>query len=255
MKTVSVTELLAWKQCRAAWALRYRDGWVPKAKAINLSLGTVVHMTIEALIRGTIDKGDVEDYADRALTTELNGDMDKINRYRGGVLHSVNQVPPWIWEEEWNVEELLEQTYDDTLTVRYKPDLYRRQDGVLEIIDFKNSDKMPLAYLLDNPQLPWYGALLHQRYPDDLIQFRYIMLPRDTRKRGRDHEPWPLMPQALQAAEDEMLGWAREVGELDTVRNRGFWCSNCDYSPVTRVALTGGDISDILDGLYDRRER
>ena len=271
MKTVSVSELLLWKQCRAQWAFRYRDGLVPKQKATNLILGTAVHVTIEAVLTGTIDRAAIADYAEHALEVEFNGQMDKVGKYAGGVAHSVNQVPPWIWDQEWVVEELLEEVYSGAiivhgaggeydilapkdLTIRYKPDIYRRQDGVLDILDFKNSDKMPLSYLLGNPQLSWYGALLHHRYPDDFIQFQYVMLPRDKRKHGIDHEPWPMGLKTLVAAEEEMLGWAKEVGELEPVRNRGFWCDNCDFSPLTRMALTGGSTSGIINELYQKKE-
>ena len=141
-KTVSISEILAWRSCRRKWYYAYDRRLEPLDRSPFLASGTVVHGAIGAVLSGVESRDDILDIAQTILETELV-DEGKVAKYLPGVVRALGKVPSWLWEKEWTVEQLLEQDYDG-VTVRGKPDMYAVGD-VIDIVEVKTGqDPDPL---------------------------------------------------------------------------------------------------------------
>lgn len=272
MKTVSATSIQDYRKCPRFYKYRYVDRLkVPPSP--NMVSGSVVHRVIEDWLGENIDRSiPVEAYVQGLLIMEFGHHDDawgQAKKYLPGVMRALSKVPEWVWERTWHVEQLMEWEYRDVccagcmgtgtgtahtpvckaVTVRMKPDLWSEHDSIIDIVEFKTTERNPLDYLLFNPQHWYYGVALAQEHPDTFIRFRYVCLPTTT-KRAVEHIPWAFTVNALAQAREELVQGATNTGSADW-RNRGFWCSTCEFKELCAVALTGGDEEGMIEEMKE----
>jgi hypothetical protein len=263
MKTVSVSEIIDWRKCPAAWELHYERGLEVAKTPVPLISGTVIHGTIEALLSGMCEFRDASSWAEQQLLTLFESADDPENltkKYLPGVMKAVNKTPDWVWKNRnnWHVEELMVYTTTDDsggdVQVRMKPDLWGfLQDGNLHLVEFKTQgldtkvapDKALSSYLLFNPQHHWYGVALQDMHPDALIMYSYVVLPTQDKPVAIFEKLFTRKDYAFAKAELDTA--ASSVGEGERYLNRSSLnCNFCDFRPIHEAVLTGADMESML---------
>lgn len=268
MKTISVSELMAWRESKRKhhWAYVERLQ-LPSVGVPQPAQGIAVHAGIEAVMAGVESVDTCVDYALEVFRsfTESDDDSKRYDRFSPGVQHCLEVVPQWVWNQEWLSEELLEvdlgglSLYGTPIVrVRFKPDLYTVTDDFINIVDIKTTGSNPMdalnRYLFNSPQLRWYGVLLNKVYPGRTIQYSYVVLPTSNKYRVAEQQ-WPLNQVMLERFEAEMLGLAYEVVQDGNMEDKTCTCGMfCDFKALCDLWLTGGEIGGMIAEDYSIRE-
>jgi len=276
LKTVSVSEIQTWRDCRQRWEYAFIYEKDNPKRGIPLASGTAVHETIKAVLTGEINKGYMLAYGEHMLRQELSqrDDVEKqVTKFLPGVHRALNWVPEWVWEMDGWVVEVPHTTvfrkdnlrrvqgyYRDGwkgkegITLRYTPDIYRVHIEVVktwdekeieiqyvDVYDFKTGKKDALEYYLTSPQLDYYAVCLSKLYPDAIIRKAYVSLPTGATDKPLEIDLWPLSIAQLEEAERELVQGIEEVGIGAITSRRGTHCTWCDFASVTITRFTGGD--------------
>jgi hypothetical protein len=273
MKTVSVSEIQTWRDCKQRWEYAFVYEKDNPTRGIPLASGTAVHETIKAILTGEINKGYILNYAEHMLRQELfqRDDVEKqVSKYLPGVERALRWVPEWVWEiDDWVVEVPHTTVFsEDTaetqgMSLRYTPDIYRVHTEEVEtwdnkkiktqfvdVYDFKTGKKDALEYYLTSPQLDYYAVCLSKLYPDAIIRKAYVSLPTGANIKPLDLDLWVLTDSQLEEAERELVEGIQDVGVGRISPRRGTHCTWCDFSNVTITRFTGGDWKQVLEEEY-----
>ena len=284
MKTVSVSEIQTWRDCRQRWEYAFVYEKDNPKRSLPLASGTAVHETIKAALTGEINKGYILNYGEHILRQELSqrDDVEKqVTKFLPGVERALKWVPEWVWDtDDWIVEKPHTTVFredssyylhdkavflqnDDGITLRYTPDIYRVHIETVEtwdkkeieiqyvdVYDFKTGKKDALEYYLTSPQLDYYAVCLSKLYPDAIMRKAYVSLPTGATDKPIDMDLWSLTKEQLEEAERELIQGIEEVGVGAITSRRGTHCTWCDFANVTITRFTGGDWKQVLDEEY-----
>lgn len=263
----SVSELLAWRHCQRMWRFRYRDELAPKNRNPFMASGTAVHAAIEAGLR-SFGSG-----PDRALTAMEAGPQllanefkhheyadEQIAKFTDGVLRALRKVPMWVWEgRDWEVEYplvyrtgVVARGEDWAVKVNMRPDIYRVDGKVVELLEVKTTETTPSDFLLHSPQWRMYGLALAQKYPDHLITCRYMCVSTD-RGGGSTELSWPFGDRMLEATARSVQALVVDMLAHEgwpIVANEGWHCKFCDYAQLCTTIITGGEIGEQVRNMY-----
>jgi len=231
---------------------------------------------MESIIAGDISYDMRREKAEVILREELEWRDDveeQVAKFLPGTQRAIERMPDWVWTEEWVVEQEVEATFnfckDSCATAGCKgcdsvctfgiPDLVAvKEDSIVigELKSTSNTSKMPLDYLLYNPQHRYYAVILRAIHGDDRpIYVRYGVA--HTGKTGSSHSSeWLMKGAILDSAEEHMVAAAREIGELAIAPYYSWTCDYCDFSPLCKADITGSGRGkdEMKKELYVRRD-
>lgn len=283
MHYISVSELLAWRKCPRAHSFHYVENRRSRIRPVAQASGSAVHRTVQALTLGAVPHvpEDVRGFAEAVLREELQNDEDintegLVKRYLPGVCNAVQKVPAWFWESDWQCEARIDwrPSAEDVLNAEASflagrvdifghVDRYRVLSDSVDIIDLKTQgldtrtepSEALLNYMLWNPQVRYYAAILQAMHPDKVVRYKYVVVPTQT-KSIADYGWWPLTEQAALSARNEMVQAADAIGQRGPAYpNYSRACEYCEYRPVCEVIIAGGDGYRLLDEEFVPRER
>jgi hypothetical protein len=270
MKTVSVSEIQTWRDCRQRWEYAFKYEKDNPKRGIPLASGTAVHETIKAVLTGVVNKGYMLSFSKHLLTQELlqRDDVEKqVTKFLPGVHRALGWVPDWVWDiDDWVVEVPHTTVFREDpggITLRYTPDIYRVHTEIVtgwddkkietqfvDVYDFKTGKKDALEYYLTSPQLDYYAVCLSKMYPDAIMRKAYVSLPTAVATKPLDLDLWVLTKAQLEESERELVAGIEEVGVGAISSRRGTHCTWCDFANVTITRFTGGDWRQVLEDDY-----
>ena len=268
MISMSVSELLTWQKCRRHWAYRYAERLAPlqEARSWQLASGTAVHYVVETLCRdfpGQVPAlGDLKLRAAECLQDEFAGaeQPDKmLAKYGPGVVRALLKVPQWVWQADWFVERDVAAVFpagSPAIELRGRVDMVYAADGIVELVDLKTTATSPTEYMLWEPQIRYYAAMLQQRYPHMLVQYRYLCLPTQGDKPAPQAPAWAFTQRQYAATVAEIVQLAGEVDAAARQPRYSRACSWCAFKDICAVVVTGGDDAAVKrEGFYVRPRR
>lgn len=250
LKRISVSQVTAWLACRLKWEYRYREELAKDGEGELQSSGKAIHAAVAALLTGMSGVEGLPAVVEHSLRRSFEGREDreaKVNRYLPGALRAVGRVPSadLLGAGIWAVETPIEGSWDDgNLIIWGKPDFFIvNEDGVFitELKSTSDTDRVPLDYLLYNPQHRYYSVILRQIYPDLPVYVRYIVVYTGKTGPTMMESSWLMKTEMLDRTEREMVTAGREVGSLPILPNYGLPCNWCDYRQLCLLTITGGD--------------
>ncbi len=239
-------------------------------QAIYLASGKAIHSTMEAIIKKEIPFSLKHEKAEQILRENLEwrDDIDEqVTKFFPGTQRALERIPDWVWEEDWMVEQEIEAEWKVNIQTKHMhdvclfgiPDLVvvKKDDCILlaELKSTSNTSKVPLDYMLFNPQHRYYSVIIRKIYGDDLpIYVRYGVV--HTGKSGNSMtSEWLMKTSILDLAESHMVAAAREIGELPIVPFYSGACGFCDYKELCVPDITGArDKVSIREEQFVRRD-
>lgn len=239
----SVTEILAWNQCHYLHHLAYVRNLARLERPANLAIGAATHAAIGELLTNGGERAAVAEAKYRAELTAHEDLEGLVARNLGRITRTIGKFPFDDFRGgDWRLEERLEVVLDGQ-TIIAKPDLYRKRDGIIDIVEIKGSENEPLSYLLFNPQHRYYGVVLDALNPGNLIQFTYVCL---TERGCKTHEPFVFTRAALDKSRALLIQYCREMAIESSVPNEGWWCRYCDFKDVCEERIAHGSGEEII---------
>ena len=273
MKRVSMSQINSWMACRQGWSYRYKDMLTKPEQAVYMASGKAIHGTMEAIIKKEIPFSLKHEKAEQILRENLEWreDIDEqVAKFFPGTQRALERIPDWVWEEDWMVEKEIEWTWtwedmytekdvdEEAVTLFGIPDLVVKKDDCILLAELKstsNTSKIPLDYLLFNPQHRYYSVIIRKIYGDELpIYVRYGVV--QTGKGGNSMtSEWLMKTSILDLAEGHMVAAAREIGKLPIVPYYSGACGFCDYKELCIPDITGAKDKESVKGdLFVRRD-
>ena len=267
MRTLSVSELLTWQKCRRQWGYRYAERLAPikESRSWQLASGTAVHYMVETWCRDFPKQipglMDMKLRVAECLRDEFK-DADNVDgllaKYGPGVMRALGKLPEWIWEADWFVEKDVFGRFpagSPVVEMRGRTDLVYISGDVVELVDVKTTAVSPTDYMLWDAQIRYYAAMLQQKWPDKLIQYRYMCVPTTGEKPASQAPPWLFTRRQQAATVSEIVELA---GEMDTDKRGPRYsrvCAWCPFKDICLVEVTGGDVESVKQEAYYVRER
>jgi predicted RecB family nuclease len=269
--STSPSALMLADDCRLAHHFSYDRGLqlASKKRSPTLASGTAVHYAVEQTCQNFPQQkprpDDLEALGYECLCAEFAEDEDggdsNVKKFLPGVKRALARIPEWVWSEFWLTER--EETVtltrgDDVLEIHGRPDMYRVvNDGetpYIEIVDVKTTDKDPLQYMLFSPQLRMYALMLRQRFPEHLIQYRYVCVPTKPGNAVSPHSaPFIFTARMLAQTVDECWQYAEKLIAPITART-SIRCDWCDFKNICIQRLMGNDYESVITDEYITRE-
>lgn len=268
MRSISVSELLTWQKCRKQWYYRYDQRLAPikEGRSWQMASGTAVHYVVETWCRdfpGAIpDIGDMKLRVAECLREEFK-DAEDVNKllakYGPGVMRALLKIPAWLWEADWFVEKDVTGQFPLTkpsIELRGRTDLVYINGDVVELVDAKTTAVSPTDYMLWDSQIRYYATMLQQKWPDKLVQYRYLCLPTQGEKPAAQAPPWVFTRKQMAATEAEIVALGTEMDTDKREPRYSRSCAWCAFKDICMMTVTGGDEGSVIrDGYRVRPER
>jgi len=261
--TTSPSELLSYNDCARQWYFKYdkRLRLREYRPSPPLASGIAVHYVVETLCRDFPQQlpvpADVRIRAEDSLLSTFDSHPQQgaqVKKFLPGVLRALVKVPDEIWLSDWVLEQDIQGVFANDeieVTMRGRPDMFRLVGtNRLEIVDLKTTAAEPLEYMLWNPQLRWYAAILAQQYPERLLFYRYQCLPTQGEKPAPQSPPWPFTGRQHQGAIVDILKKAEALHPDITEARESRNCNYCDFNPICQAIIGGADPTGVAKELF-----
>lgn len=261
--TTSPSELMTWNDCGRQWMFKYNQRLRKRDNRPSppMASGIAVHYVVETICRNYPQTlpipADVRILTEESLMDTFGEHPQRdaqVKKFMPGVLRALGKVPEEIWMADWILEQDMQGTFSNEnveVTLRGRPDMFRLlSKDYLEIVDLKTTANQPLAYMLWNPQLRWYAAVLDQLYPGRQISYRYLCLPTQGEKPAPQAPAWPFTKRQHEAAVADLLVKAGAFTPDVTNARESRSCDYCDFNQICQTIIGGGDPTGVAKELY-----